>query len=168
MVQFNLGQSVAKAKASESSVYWLDGRYLVYIDVVKITNRWDGKVCFIVQGYNLESTNAERPVGSQASTVIMLDNVMGPGNVKAFLAKAVGCIPDDLDEDTINLCVSDDNPLHGKVLDLECVTILTKVEKKPYTKLMWGKLHDMSVEEADALLAGAREMCAPVADDSDK
>ena len=149
---------VQEATVTGGGVYFLPGRYKVNISACKVqSSKRNGKTYAIVEAEIVESTNADRGVGSRASQVIDLSNVMGPVNVKAFVAALSGCDPmaPDLNarleitwtealgrkvtvEQICETVFSEGGPAEGTELRLEVVEIETRGTKQPFNKHIWA------------------------------
>ena len=145
----DLGKKVAKAEASTGGVYWEPGKYLVLLDVVKVKEGRKSDF-FIVEGDNLESDNPERPAGKRCSWVIDANKDAAPGNIKAFLAAALACSPDDINEDDFEDCVDEDNPLCGKLVRLQ-VTMTTTKSGNDFSKHNWQPVDQDLYKELKSL-----------------
>lgn len=150
--------SVASAEVTGGGVYFLPGKYRVRVAQVKAQrSQRSGKDFFVVECEILTSDNPERKAGSKASQVVDIGNVMGPVNIKAFVAAASGHAPDSegLNEALIEtwgaltgthlnvsqICervVAADNPLEGVEINLECANIKTRGTGKDFTKHFWS------------------------------
>jgi hypothetical protein len=148
------GRMVADAKPNEGGVFWLPGTYLVQIDVVKVVNGRKGLDYFIVEGENLESTSTERAVGTHASWVSSLEMDSTPGNVQLFIAAAMNCPKEEVDEEAAELVISPDNPLHGRLVRLEVALIKTRAGND-FSKHVWRPVPDEIQAKAAELRAKA-------------
>jgi len=156
----SLFSGIKDASVSKSGQYFKPGHYKVKIKAVKMTKSQaaPSQMFFIIETEVLESDNPDISPGSERSQVIDMSNVMALPNVKAFVAAASGVEPtsetvneevekywSDLMGEHISfdvLCdrlVSDSNPLEGLEMFLECINIVTKKEKKDFTKHMWSR-----------------------------
>jgi hypothetical protein len=155
-----LGQfdGIKDVDVSKGGQYFKPGSFRVKITGVKMVDSASspGKSFFVVETLVLKSSNPEILEGAERSQVITMGQTMSLPNVKAFMA-AASCV--DPASETINdeveaywqkklnenvpfgrlceLVVSEANPLGGLEMDLECVQITTKGEKKPFTKHLW-------------------------------
>jgi hypothetical protein len=138
-----LFDGISEARVGGQNVYFLAGLYK--IEVVKCFAMKSRKKedLFIVECSILESTNDKRPAGTKASWVVNLKHDAALGNIKGFVAAANGIDPHD--EETVNneiaekeveYVVSDDNPLNGSILNLNCTDIETKAGN-PFTLHAW-------------------------------
>jgi hypothetical protein len=153
--------SVQDASVTGGGVYFLPGKYKVTITGCKVqTSKRNAHTYAIVECEIVESTNAERPSGSRASQVIDLGNVMGPVNVKAFVAALSGIAdPAAADvngqieavwsealgrrvnvEAVCEVVFSEGGPAEGTILDLEVAEITTRGTGKPFNKHFWSPL----------------------------
>lgn len=154
-----LFSEVEKADITSGGVYFLPGKYRVRVDGVKtVRSSRNRKDYFVIECEILASDNDERKVGTHASQVIDISQIMGPVNIKAFVAAASGIDHNDVDdlnaalvekwyeltdqemtiEQICETVVDEDvQPLVGIELDLECHTITTRAERKPFTKHVW-------------------------------
>lgn len=167
----------AFSKINETKVfgggqYFEAGHYKVKIKDTKIvdSSQSPGKQFVVIETEVLESDCEKIPPGVDRSQVIPLGEQMSLSNVKAFVAAASGVDP--LDDD-INVKVetfwkelvgeainfeqicdlifeSGQNPLGDEVMDLECTEIITRKEKKPFTKHNWAP-RDVSGGAAEAV-----------------
>jgi hypothetical protein len=143
-------------KVAEGGVYWLPGKYLVEIDVVKVHEGRKKRDFFIVSGKNLESDHEERKVGSKCSWVADLDNDATPGNIKSFLSGVLNVGLSDLEaeewEKLYDRAIEDDNPLCGFTARLHVTNIKTRAGND-FSKHVWSPAQDGMTEEAEALLS---------------
>lgn len=149
---------VQDATVTGGGVYFLPGKYVVQITGCKVqTSKRNAHTYAIVECSIVESSNAERPAGSRASQVIDLGNVMGPVNVKAFVAALSGIEDNsapDLNaqieavwsealgrrltvEAVCEVVFSDGGPAEGTTLALEVAEITTRSTGKPFNKHFW-------------------------------
>lgn len=139
--------------------------YLVCLDEIKLIEANAGHDTFIISAIVEESDNPERKVGCKPSQVIplkpgnFLDTYLG--NVKAaaaafnevqnpddFVAEVDPKIPGDTPEsaterywdELLEFITSDEQPLKGMRVRLNCTTIVTKGKKQPFTKHTWGEV----------------------------
>lgn len=142
--------TVGDAKASGDKLPNLPaGRYAVEITKCKDVEGRSGDLFFIVELKIQESDNSAVSVGAAYSQVIKFNNDMGPINVKRFILAANGFDPndaandDEVGEDEVEFVLSEEQPLAGLVMDLQCDMIKTKAGKD-FTKHTW-----FAVEDAD-------------------
>lgn len=134
---------IEDAKISAGGVYFVEGLYRVEIlKVTTLVSRTKENL-FIVETEILSSTSSERKVGTSCSWVVNLKQDAALGNIKAFIAAANGIDPADAEqvkneitEEVVEFACSEDNPLAGTELNLECVPIKTKA-KKDFTLHKW-------------------------------
>lgn len=123
---------------------WLPALYTVEIvKLITMTSRKKDDL-FILEAKILESDCAERKPGMTASWVVNLKQDAALGNIKGFIAAANGIDPGDesavneaVTEEVCELAVSEDQPLAGEKVRLECVMIKTR-EGKPFTLHRWS------------------------------
>lgn len=165
---------LAGIKTNQGGLYFLDGDYDVELDEVKLITPRTPPDCFIVSAKVVKSTCAERAPGCKPSQVIkmkeaILETVMG--NIKQFAGAALGIedpdsytvapdpdIPDDTTEaatdrfwdEALEFMISEDQPLRGMVIHLNCSTIITKEKKQPFTKHVWGPVVSEPPEAEEA------------------
>jgi len=123
--------------------YFLVGNHTV--EIIKVIDRVSrNRELFIVIEAKLLSTDSENMrVGTTYAQLIKYNNDMGPINLKRFILAANGLeateeTNKEVDEDTVEDVLSDDQPLAGVVLGLQCHTILTKSDKKEFTVHTWS------------------------------
>lgn len=122
--------------------YFLEGRYKVRIDTCKAIVSRNGIAFFVVEATILESNNPERPAGSRCSWLQKIQTDMGPVNIKKFVGAANGLDPAseevnrEVNQDVVEYVVSDDQPLAGTVMPLQCVLTETKAGN-PFTIHNW-------------------------------
>lgn len=158
-----LFSKVADADVTGGGVYFEPGQYRVEIEAVKtVRSQRNNHDYWIVECLIKDSDVESRPAGSRASQVVDIGNVMGPVNIKAFVAAASGIDPED---DEINekliaaweeltgqelsieeicelVCDEKENPLGGLELDLECRTIKTRAKGTDFTKHFWRPIQE--------------------------
>src|SRR3990167_7677407 len=107
-----------------------DAKYLVYVEACKAPDNRKKKDLYIVELAILESNHPTCKAGIRASWVCNLsDHEAALGNVKGFLAAALGCADDQIDEAGAEASVSAENPLRGRLLQVEVVMVSTKKDK---------------------------------------
>lgn len=151
--------AVDGANVLQGGVYFDPGLYKVKIcDTKTHRSQKDGKDYFIVECEVLESDNEKLPPGSHASQCIPTAHIMGPVNIKAFVAAASDVHPTDEEIDTkvieiwnamlpdnapwsweqiCEYAVGGNNPFGDVELDLECRIVKTKANKD-FTKHFWS------------------------------
>lgn len=143
----------AKA-AGDKKPYLLPGQYTVRIDKVKDVDGFEGDLFFVIEMEILKSSNEDVEVGKLFSQVIKYNQSMGPVNVKRFILCANGLDPDDPDnddevgEDEVELVLSDEQPLTGVEMELQCDVIETK-KGTDFTKHTWFPIEDDEEEEEE-------------------
>lgn len=127
---------IEDAKISAGGVYFVEGLYIVEIVKVSTIRSRKNEDLFIVETEIQSSSAPERKVGTTCSWVVNLKQDAALGNIKAFIAAANGIDPADTEqvkqeitEEVVEFACSDDNPLAGTKLNLECVAIKTKAQK---------------------------------------
>lgn len=148
-----LARRVAEAETSEGGVYWEPGKYLVEIDIVKIHEGRNGDF-FIVEAYNLESSNSDRPVGDRCSWVLNVNSDPAPGNIRGFLAAVLGVNVKEIGEDEFEDSVADDNPLNRELVRLEVAIVPTK-RGGEFSKHRWIAVDDATKKKAKELRKAA-------------
>lgn len=120
---------INKAKVFGSGQYFGAGEYLVTVNSIKFLDGYKARF-FIVECLVDESDNPNCVAGRSYSYVINLDRKeTGPGNVKAFLAQALG---EDPENEEINWgalaqkACSEENPMGGLQLKLSAFERKTK------------------------------------------
>lgn len=143
----SMWSGVGDADATGDKKPWFEaGKYFVRIDSVQGRDGRGGKVWFIVEAelLEIESTTDEdkMKVGKVYSQTINFSQDMGPINVKRFILAAMGLDPSDSEnndkvgEEEVDLAVSEEQPLAGIELWLQCDQIQTK-SGNPFTKYTW-------------------------------
>jgi hypothetical protein len=115
------------------------GKYLVEIERLKMQfAEWQKKWFFVAEFKILESNVASLPVGTKAGWILKCDDKMFQQNLKRFLM-ALGneTDPAQVTEKTVALAVSEGQPFKGDKIRVDVATILTKTEKKPFSKHNW-------------------------------
>lgn len=141
-------KGVGSASVSQTGVYFIPGNYVVTIKKVFTMRSRKKDDLFIVEAVIDQSNVPERPHGSKASWVVNFKNDAALGNIKGFIAAVNGIDPSDekavneqVDEDTCEYVVGDDNPLEGKQVNLTCVNIKTKAGGD-FTLHQWSPAED--------------------------
>ncbi len=115
-----------------------EGRYrFKIIRVKKGANRKKRKF-FVVEVEILESTNPERPVGTDTSWMVMNDQDGFLENVKGFAMASLGI--DDPKQITAGICegiVSASNPLCGEIVRASAVDVDMTTKTGVYTRIRW-------------------------------
>lgn len=136
-----LFDTINEATYSEGGVYILEGIYRLEVLSVISKRARAGYDCFIVEVRVIESSNKERLPNSICSWMVKLpppSDKESPamGNVKQFLATAIGCDMSQINPQIAEAAVSTDNPLKGKILRANATNIMTK-RNTPFTKVKW-------------------------------
>lgn len=126
------------------------GKYEIAVTCVREHAGKTGGTFFVIEGIVQKSTNAEHPVGSEASTAIRLDVPfpdMALSEVKAFCAAALGVEPSRVDEEitpaVVKGILSDKQPLTGQVVAAD-VWVKQPGPKsrpgtQPFNKVSWSR-----------------------------
>lgn len=150
---------VNDAEVTQGGVYFKPGKYRVKITAVKtVQSAKNSRDYFCVECSVVESNVPGLEAGARASQVIDISNIMGPPNIKAFVAAASGVNPtaEDVDAQTAKVwadiadwgapwnfekiceyAVGEDQPFADVELDLECRQITTRAGN-PFTKHFWN------------------------------
>lgn len=136
-------KSIAASKVSSGGVYFLPGNYLVSVVKAFVMTSRKGTPLVVVECEILESDNPERAVGTRASWVVNMSQDAGPGNVKGFIAAAIGVNPSDTakvdSEVTPEFCeeaFGETNPLMDVRMRLQCSLVKTKAGSD-FTRHIW-------------------------------
>ena len=129
----------AKAEASEKQrQYFKPGAYLVDLDVVKFVTADTGVEFFAVEAQVLKSNNQEIQVGSVRSWSVSGAWKGSERDVKAFLCAASGVDADaDMSSEDVEALTGKEQPLHGTLMQLECVNRPSTKTGKDFTKHNW-------------------------------
>lgn len=131
---------IQNARYNEGGVYFLPGTYLVRVDKVKEGVTRQKKDFFVIETTTIESSNPERPVGGQQSQMIMMEWDNALGTIKNFASIAGDgdtSVPEsEIDAASIELIVSEENPLKGTVLRVTATNVETK-KGGTFTKVLW-------------------------------
>lgn len=169
-VSVGVFSNVRAAKVSKSGRYYQEGNYIVEIQAVKmiVSAEVANKHYFIVETVCKESDNPDIKPGDEYSQVIDMQNIMAGANIKIFLAAASdvdayqendalneqiedkwsSLLEREVDMEKIcEIVTSNENPLAGIVLGLQCVTVKTRptVERPQggtFTKHQWFALDE--------------------------
>lgn len=129
---------IDKAKSSSGGVYLLRGVYALECRVNKTGKSREGRPFFVAEFTILESSNPERPVGTSASFMVMLDKNIETalGNIKGYAAALCNVPEDKVDEAGVEALVSAANPGAGMKVRVECTDIKTR-KNEDFTKHTW-------------------------------
>jgi len=142
-------QRVADSDYNESGVFILPGAYVCVIDVTKTATSRKGDFLWIVRLEILESSITERPAGTRMDYIANFKHDPTPGNVKGFIAAAMGCPPEDVTYEATKLVASASNPLHGRMVRVEATQIKTKANTD-FTKVSFRTIPDDMQEQCAA------------------
>jgi hypothetical protein len=134
---------IGSAKIGISSAYFEAGNYVVDIVAVKMVNSRKREDLYTIETCVVESDNPKVIVGRKYTCQYNRKHDSFFGNVKGFLAAANGVEPDprnekeiatlftdesgrDIAEEVAEMSVSDENPLAGTRLTLNCVIKKTR------------------------------------------
>lgn len=141
-----------EAQVGQGGVYFTDGSYVVEVTECIAKKSRKGDSLYIVEARVLEGTtsptvrtNAKgaeetiypKKAGTKASWVVNMRHDAALGNIKGFLAAAIGCDEDQIGEEEAEESVSADNPLAGMIVRLDCETIITQ-NKNDFTLHRWS------------------------------
>lgn len=139
-------KTIANAKINNGGVYFLPGTYEVSVCKAFLMTSRKGTPLIVVEAEVLSTDVPSRPVGTRASWVVNMTQDAAASNIKSFIAAAIGINPGDqnrVDEevtpDFVEQAFSDDNPLEGVKLRLQCSTIKTKAGTD-FTRHMWSPM----------------------------
>ncbi len=144
---------IDEAQVGSGGVYFQPGKYVVELLKVFVMRGRNNVDFFIAECRVVESDNEKHPVGHKASWVVKLGQEMAMPNIKGFIAAANEIDPHD--DETVNAevkaevveyAVSDDNPLAGIHVGLQTTIIITKKEKKEFTKHEWSPVDQPETE----------------------
>ncbi len=127
---------IGKAQVFEGGVYFQPGLFLVRVDVVKESKTRKGREFFVVECTILDSNHPELVAGKTVAQLIMLDQDAALSNIKQFAMVAGECSAEEVDGKSIQMMISQENPLQGTVLGVEATNVLTR-EKKDFTRIKW-------------------------------
>ena len=133
-----------EATPSQRTPFFLPGSYRVEVkEVSVVTSPKDGSLYFIVHTKIINSTNPERKPGSICGQIIKITgNVSAMGNIKAFLAGALGMDPNNtsemqaIDGDMVEKLLAS-KELAGTILDLTATQVKTS-KGHDFTQHSWA------------------------------
>lgn len=125
---------IKEASVTEGGQYVLPGMYRAQINYCKQKTTRKGIGMVAVELRVLESTNPDRPVGSDMSWVVTMDKDAAMGNVKQFIAAVMGIDPKEVDVPGAEMIFSEANPLKGKFIRISAFNKPTK-EGKDFTRV---------------------------------
>jgi len=151
-----LFSNIEKAQVSMGG-NWLKagGKYLCYVSVCKAPDNRKKKLMYVVELDVIESNHAEIKPGMKASCVFNLtDHEAAWGNLKGFLAAAVPCNADDVDEAVLDASITPANPMKGQLVIVEVVNQKTRAGGD-FSKHIWYPVSGELQSQATALRAAA-------------
>lgn len=132
-----LFKGLKDAKARVDSNWDREGRYLMRIDNVKIdSNRKKQTAVFVEKTvvHVIDDADGEgHKVGESTTHSMWTHHESFLGNVKAFLAGALGVPPEQITEEQVYEVVDDEQPFAGTVVECHNRKILTREKKQPFT-----------------------------------
>jgi hypothetical protein len=140
-----LFRGVEEAKFNEGGIWFLDGNYLVKVDVVKVGETRKKVDFFVVEHTICWSDNPQRKKGTQCSWMATADKDAFLGNVKHFCSVASETPMDEVTEEGIEMIVSEENPLAGTILRVQATTIKTKAGGD-FTKVIYKHINEADIE----------------------
>jgi hypothetical protein len=130
--------NIKDAKYSDGGVYLKKGVYRLEILKVLYKKTRQQKDAFIAEFKVIDSTNTELLPGCVCSWMVTLDKEPALGNIKQFLAEALGCQMEQITEQIVEAVINESgekaNPLGGKFIRAAAVDIMTKAGR-PFTKV---------------------------------
>jgi len=134
---------VGGAKFNEGGVFFEPGNYLVRVDAVKEGQTRKKQGFFVVETTILESDNPERKRGSGCSWMSLEEWDNHLGNVNHFVSVAQQCEPEEVDEEGVEMVISDENPCAGVVLKVKATNVPTRAGGTfTKVKFMWPEAED--------------------------
>jgi hypothetical protein len=140
---------IEKALVSEGGVYILPGNYTLRILRCKAGTTRKGVGFFVAEFETLASDNPERKQGCQQSWFVGLDKDAAMGNIKGFIATVEGVDPAEVDEDAVELIVSERNPLMGREVKCSANNIKTRAGGD-FTLCRWMPMEPAQSQQAAA------------------
>mgnify|MGYP001561704424 CR=1 FL=1 len=138
----------AEAKATQDSVYFTPGKYVVRIENWKLFNTRNGRPTTALETTILSSDDHEgHPIGSKASWLVMLDQDMAGPNLKMAVRDILGVQEDGITEEIFGKIILSDvdpankgllSPLAGVIVDVTATNILTR-DNNDFTKVVFKK-----------------------------
>lgn len=128
---------IRTAGTSQGGNYFKPGIYSVSVKEVKMITSRQKDDLFIVECEVLKSTHEDIIEGMTTSWVVNMKHDASLGNIKLFMAAALGESEDKIDEDTCDFAVSPENPLKNTLMELECVATTTRAGGN-FTKHNWA------------------------------
>lgn len=138
-----LFDKIKEAKSSSGGVYFLPGTYALECRVNKVGKTREQRPFFVAEFTILESSNAERPVGTSVSLMVMMDKNLETalGNIKGYVAALFDMPELEVDEAGVEALIAAGNPGAGlKVraiasnIKTKALKDFTKVQFEPYEK----------------------------------
>lgn len=125
---------------------------MLYINACKkIKSQANNDKLFIVELDVLESKVEDRAPGSSMSWIVNLKHQPALGNIKGFLAAALGIPEDKIDAKVADAAVSAENPFHGRLIKCEAIEIKTQKTKQDFTKCKWSEIAADQQERSEEL-----------------
>jgi hypothetical protein len=112
-----IAKQIAASKATKSGNFVKVGKYLFEVKAITAEKKFKGDM-FIAEMKVLEATQTDakhtpNPVGSEASYIVNLGQLSGPGNVKAFIMALFNVPEEQVTAEVIGELCSDKNPAKG-------------------------------------------------------
>lgn len=148
-----LFSKIEDAESSKGGNWVLPGTYpLLFINAVKtIKSQEDNSDLFVAELDIIDSKVEGRDKGSSMSWIVNFAHQPALGNIKAFIAAAMGRDESEISEKIADAVVTTDNPLHGQLVRCEATEITTKKKKQPFTKCNWSGVAEDKQAEAGEL-----------------
>lgn len=129
---------IGSAKSSQGGIYFLPGKYALECRANKTGKTREGREFFVAEFTILESTNAERPVGTSVSFMVMMDKNLETalGNIKGYIASLFGIPEAEVDEAGVESLITAENPGQGMKVRAVASNIKTRANKD-FTKVIW-------------------------------
>ena len=135
-----LFEGIEKAQSSQGGIYVMPGVYpALWVNAVKMIKSQESNAnLFIVEIDILNSKVEGREAGTTMSWVANLLHKPTLGNIKNFIGAAMNRDEADISERIAEAVVTSDNPLQGQLVRCDATDIITKGNKKPFTKCIWS------------------------------
>ena len=153
-----IANQVGGAEAPGDSGTYLDpGEYLLFVDVLKTTKKWDGSNISIGSFDILESSCPGRPAGTRGDVAFNLTKQpkYSASDTRAMLAAVAGYDPstdiEKMNGEKVKKMLGPENPAHGLLVRCTAMKRTNKEKNGEYTVYRWKPVEAELQKQAAAL-----------------
>lgn len=133
---------IGNAKPSGDGNWFRPGHYYSEIQAVKLATKFNGEKFLAIEQKIVKVLDNDEgrghKVGEECTHLLKVANPSFLGNVKAFIAAALGCSPDEVGKAEADRVTSDEQPLAGIVVEV-VARVKPKRNGDPFTLVTYKR-----------------------------